>query len=147
MQIRDATAVDIPEIAELERLCFSTPWPQELISVYMSGPGKVLVVAEEKGATLGYMGLQYVLDEGYITNVCTSPQHRRRGIGSALIDEMILRANELSLSFLTLEVRETNSPAQELYALKGFSEVGRRPKYYENPVEDAILMTLYLKEA
>ncbi len=147
MLIRDATTADIPEIAELERLCFSTPWPEELISIYLSGPGRVLIAAEEQGAAVGYMGLQYVLDEGYITNVCTSPEYRRRGIGLALIDEMILRANELSLSFLTLEVRETNSPAQKLYALKGFSQVGRRPKYYEHPDEDAILMTLYLKEA
>lgn len=147
MQIRDAIVSDIPKIARLEATSFSTPWPEDIISVYLSGPGRVLIVADDAGTVIGYMGLQYVLDEGYISNVCTSAEERRRGIGSLLIDEMIRRANELSLGFLTLEVRENNFPAQGLYTKKGFIEVGRRPRYYDHPVEDAILMTLYLKEA
>ena len=100
--------------------------------------------AEIEGELAGYMGLQYVLDEGYISNVCTAPEHRRRGVAGALIDEMISRARALGLSFLSLEVRVSNDPAISLYAGKGFVSVGVRPKYYEKPTEDAMIMNLAL---
>ena len=105
-----------------------------------------MLAAEEEGAFAGYMGLQYVLDEGYISNVCTAPEHRRRGVASALIDEMISRAAALELAFLSLEVRASNSPAIALYRGKGFVDVGVRPGYYEKPAEDAIIMNLYIRK-
>ena len=103
-----------------------------------------MLAAEIEGELAGYMGLQYVLDEGYISNVCTAPAFRRRGVASALIDEMISRARALGLSFLSLEVRVSNDPAISLYAGKGFVSVGVRPKYYEKPTEDAMIMNLAL---
>ena len=84
-------------------------------------------------------------DEGYISNVAVDPEHRRQGIGGALIAELVRRAQERSLVFLTLEARESNAPARALYAQHGFSDVGVRKNYYEKPREDAILMTLFLK--
>jgi ribosomal-protein-alanine N-acetyltransferase len=70
------------------------------------------------------MGLWYVLDEGYITNVATAPEHRRRGVASALIAETANRAQALGLAFLTLEVRESNMAARMLYAKHGFAAAG-----------------------
>ena len=144
MKIRDAVPDDVPGIAALERECFSLPWSEQIISLQLGGPGKVMLAAEENGCRAGYMGLQYVLDEGYISNVCTTPEFRRRGVASALIDEMIRRARELELAFLSLEVRASNEPAILLYKGKGFTETGTRPGYYEKPVEDALIMHLYL---
>ena len=144
MKIRDAVPDDVPGIAALERECFSLPWSEQIISLQLGGPGKVMLAAEENGCLAGYMGLQYVLDEGYISNVCTTPEIRRRGVASALIDEMIRRARELELAFLSLEVRASNEPAILLYKGKGFTETGTRPGYYEKPVEDALIMHLYL---
>ena len=146
MTIRDARPSDVAKIAALERECFSLPWPEEIIASQLSGPGKIMLAAEEEGAFAGYMGLQYVLDEGYISNVCTAPEHRRRGVASALIDEMISRAAALELAFLSLEVRASNSPAIALYRGKGFVDVGVRPEYYEKPAEDAIIMNLYIRK-
>mgnify|MGYP003219656559 CR=1 FL=1 len=130
MTIRDARPSDVAKIAALERECFSLPWPEEIIASQLSGPGKIMLAAEEEGAFAGYMGLQYVLDEGYISNVCTAPEHRRRGVASALIDE----------------VRASNLPAIALYRGKGFVDVGVRPGYYEKPAEDAIIMNLYIRK-
>ena len=68
MRIRDAVPQDVPEIARLERECFTTPWTEEIIRSQLSGEGKLMLAAEEDGRFAGYMGLQYVLDEGYIKN-------------------------------------------------------------------------------
>ena len=144
MRIRDAVPQDVPEIARLERECFTTPWTEEIIRSQLSGEGKLMLAAEEDGRFAGYMGLQYVLDEGYISNVCTAPEFRRRGVASALIDETVTRAAALGLSFLSLEVRRSNEPAIRLYEAWGFQKVGVRPGYYEKPAEDAIIMNLYL---
>lgn len=144
MRIRDAVPQDVPEIARLERECFTTPWTEEIIRSQLSGEGKLMLAAEEDGRFAGYMGLQYVLDEGYISNVCTAPECRRRGVASALIDETVTRAAALGLSFLSLEVRRSNEPAIRLYEAWGFQKVGVRPGYYEKPAEDAIIMDLYL---
>ena len=81
----------------------------------------------------------------YISNVAVSPDHRRQGIASTLIEALLRRAEELQLSFVTLEVRESNAPAIALYGRFGFTPVGRRKGYYDAPKEDAILMTRLLK--
>ena len=146
MTIRDARPSDVPEIAALERKCFSLPWPEEIIASQLSGPGKIMLAAEEEGAFAGYMGLQYVLDEGYISNVCTAPSFRRRGVARALIGELVRRAEALELAFLSLEVRVSNAPAIALYRGEGFVEAGVRPGYYEKPAEDALIMNLNLRK-
>ena len=99
----------------------------------------------DSGRVLGYVGMMYVLDEGYISNVAVSPECRRLGIADKLIESLIKRANERNLSFVTLEVRESNLPAIELYRKFGFSDVGMRRYYYNRPTENAILMTKFLR--
>ena len=143
MEIRDAREEDIERIAGIERECFSLPWTPELLRGQLR-PGHVFLAACEDGEVVGYAGLCYVLDEGYISNVATAPGRRRRGTGSALLRELEKRARALGLAFLTLEVREGNLPARALYAGLGYGVVGRRKNYYQNPREDAILMTLEL---
>lgn len=145
--IRDASPADIDAVMALEERCFSLPWPRSAVAAQIEGAGRMMLAAERGGAFAGYMGVQYVLDEGYITNVCTAPEHRRAGVASALLAEMRARAERLGLGFLTLEVRESNAAARALYAKHGYIELGRRKSYYERPAEDAVIMTLYLKEA
>ena len=93
---------------------------------------------------MGYIGLMYVLDEGYISNVAVDAAFRRCGAADALVGELIRRCRRMLLSFVTLEVRAGNAPAIALYEKHGFRAVGRRRGYYEKPREDAILMTLTL---
>lgn len=110
-----------------------------------SATGRSLfLLAEREGEALGYLGMEYVLDEGGITNVAVFPVHRRQGIADALLNELLRRAKGLGLATVTLEVRETNAPAIALYQKHDFVPVGRRKNYYTSPTEDAILMTVTL---
>ena len=140
--IRRAREADIPRLLELERECFSIPWTERSMRLQLREKN-IFPVAEEDGAVVGYAGAMTVLDEGYITNVAVAPEHRRRGIADALLDAMEAEARGgKALSFLTLEVRESNAPAIALYEKHGYRTVGRRKNYYQKPVEDALLMTL-----
>ena len=145
MKIADMQERHISQVALLERLCFSDPWTPEQIRAQRTGEGHVFLVAETAGLVAGYISLMYVLDEGYIGNVAVAPEFRRQGLGRMLTEAMAARARALDLAFLTLEVRESNLPARQLYAECGFQPVGLRPNYYEKPRENAILMTLELK--
>lgn len=143
--IRDAGIEDLPALAALERQCFSVPWTEAQLMSQLPDSGHCFLVAEGEGELLGYVGMVFVLDEGYISNVATAPAARRQGIGSALIGALLERAQALSLSFVTLEVRQSNEPAKALYAKHGFAAVGLRKNYYQRPMEDAVLMTKFLK--
>lgn len=136
------TAEHIPQIAQLERTCFSHPWSEELLLQELWNDASAVIVAEgENGTVLGYAGVNTVLDEGYINNVAVTPQFRRQGVADELIAALV-RFGRAKLAFLTLEVRASNAPAIALYAKHGFREAGRRKNYYDDPKEDAILMTL-----
>lgn len=133
--IRPARASDAPAIAALEQSCFSLPrlLPQ------IEREAENFLVAEEDGAFLGYIDAQTVLDEGYIGNLAVSAEQRGRGIGRALLHALLER-HRGTLSFLTLEVRESNGPARRLYEREGFHAVAVRRGMYEKPKEDGIIM-------
>ena len=140
-QIRDAAAEDLDALEALEQACFSLPWTLEQLQGELPDARHEFLVAEADGEVLGYIGMMCVLDEGYISNVAVAPSARRRGIGRALVREMLSRAAKRELSFVTLEVREHNESAIALYTGEGFLPVGLRRGYYEKPKEDALLMT------
>jgi len=143
--IVDAGPEHIPSIEELEKLCFSSPWTaQQLKSQLKDGNHEFIAAVSGDGQLLGYVGMMYVLDEGYISNVAVNPEYRKMGIGDSLIDRLCEISTALELSFVTLEVRAGNNAAISLYSKHGFSPVGRRKNYYDLPKEDAILMTKYL---
>ena len=131
-------------LAEIEKACFHAPWSADMLREEL-GKG-LFLVAEQDGAVAGYVGCQTVLDEGYITNVAVSPACRRQGIGRALVGALASHARGQGLSFVTLEVRASNAPALALYEGAGFRRVGVRKNFYTAPAEDAVLMTLFLKE-
>ena len=131
----------LDEVAELERICFSTPWSRNMLAEELDNLLSAFLVAlDDNDRVVGYAGLQVVLDEGYITNIAVDPEHRRKGIADALLG-VFCRFGEEHLAFLTLEVRASNRPAIGLYLKHGFAQVGRRKDYYERPREDAVLMT------
>lgn len=145
-RITDAEIRHIEQLEEIEKSCFSMPMtPEQLEKQLPDKMHQFLVAESDGGEVLGYVGMMYVLDEGYISNVAVKSQYRRLHIGAALIEELIKRSEELELSFLTLEVRKSNMPAQGLYRKFGFEEVGVRKNYYDFPKEDAIIMTKFKK--
>ena len=142
MRIEKAKPEHIDAVAALEKTCFpADPWPEEIIGRWLD---RYTVALGGDGTVLGFLVLSSVLDEGSVDNVAVAPEARRHGVADALVDDAVRRAREAELSFLTLEVRASNTPAIRLYEKHGFREVGRRKNYYEKPREDAILMTLVL---
>ena len=140
MNITEMQEKHLPALAELEKQCFHAPWSEKMLREELGGG--IFLVAEQDGEVQGYVGCQTVLDEGYITNVAVSPDFRRRGAARLLIAELLARAKEKGLAFVTLEGRESNAPAIALYAGAGFAPVGTRKNFYSNPAENALLMTI-----
>ena len=137
----------VGQIAELERECFSAPWSEAMLTEALFDAQASFIVAEsEDGGLLGYAGLHVVLDEGYIDNVAVFPAHRRKGVASALLGALIAYGEKEGMAFLTLEVRPSNQGARALYEAHGFQQVGERKNFYQNPVENALLLTRYLDE-
>ena len=143
-ELINATERWLPAIAALERQCFSDPWSVEMLRPELPDDSHEFLLAVEGEELLGYVGLMTVLDEGYLSNIAVSPEHRRQGIAETLLKALLVRARARKLSFVTLEVRAGNTPAQTLYRKLGFTEVGVRRGYYEHPREDAVLMTLFI---
>ena len=140
----DVSQEHIPQIEKLEGQCFSSPWTAEQLKSQIKNEQHEFIAAIAGDKVLGYVGMMYILDEGYISNVAVSPEYRRLGVGDALIEHLMELAEKLKLSFVTLEVRASNAAAIALYTKHGFSPVGRRKNYYDFPKEDAILMTKFL---
>ena len=142
--IRDVGPDDIPQIVEVEKRCFSLPWTAEQLAAQIKDTQHEFIAAiSPDGTVLGYVGMMYVLDEGYISNVATDLPWRRQGIADALIGRLCAICEGLRLSFVSLEVRAGNAPAVALYEKHGFAPVGLRKNYYERPREDAVIMTKY----
>ena len=130
----------IKEIARLEELCFSEPWSEEgILEAYRLGTKFFAAEADKK--LIGYIGIKAVIDEGYITNIAVFPEFRRRGVAKALLNKVFEFAKEKGLSFVSLEVRPSNTEAISLYEKTGFKEEGRRKNFYRLPLEDALIMT------
>ena len=144
--IEDAREAMLGQIEEIEKGCFSLPWTREQLKSQLRDDRHEFIAAlDDENRVLGYVGMMYVLDEGYISNVAVAPEARRQGIGRDLIKELMARAAALDLAFVTFEVRCSNAAAIALYEKQGFLPVGKRKNYYDFPREDAILMTHFLK--
>ena len=130
----------VEQIAQLEKICFSDPWSINSIASELGNPLSVWVVAVENGIVAGYVGSQSVLGWADMMNLAVAPEFRRRGVAEHLVNKLIDHLHKSEVSCLTLEVRVSNAPAISLYEKLGFVNVGRRPNYYHNPKEDALIL-------
>jgi ribosomal-protein-alanine N-acetyltransferase len=140
MIIERMNAAHVPQIAELEKLCFSDPWSEKSIETELSCRLSVWLVALEEDKVVGYVGSQTVIDESDMMNIAVHPDFRRRGIAEALVAELEAALRQRGSHALTLEVRDSNAPAIALYEKLGFAQVGLRKNYYRNPKEDARIL-------
>ncbi|MBQ4112524.1 MAG: ribosomal protein S18-alanine N-acetyltransferase [Clostridia bacterium] len=137
--------------AELEKLCFSSPWSAsslELLTNDGIGVGYLLTVPTVPGAeptVAAYGGMLITVDEGQITNIAVHPDHRRCGYGAAITRALLRHAKDAKLESVSLEVRVSNTAAIELYKKAGFAEAGRRKGFYAKPTEDALVMVCKIK--
>jgi len=130
----------VAQIAQLEKLCFSDPWSERSIASELENKLSYWLVALEGDTVAGYIGSQTVMGETDMMNVAVHPDYRRKGIAEALVTGLVEALKAQGSHCLTLEVRASNAPAQKLYEKLGFSLIGRRPKYYRNPREDALIL-------
>lgn len=140
MIIEPMNASHVSQIAQLEKRCFSDPWSEKSIASELNNPLSVWLVAVEAGKVVGYVGSQTVLGETDMMNLAVAPEARRQGTGRALVLALVDALTKKGSHSLMLEVRVSNTPARTLYESLGFSQVGRRPKYYVNPREDALIL-------
>ncbi|MBS7360683.1 MAG: ribosomal protein S18-alanine N-acetyltransferase, partial [Oscillospiraceae bacterium] len=138
--------VHVFEIAELEKISFSTPWTEQGLEEEIENSFSRFFVAQNNGEVLGYIGAHNVLGEVYITNIAIFPEFKRQGIGKKLIETLLNSVKEENAEFVTLEVRKSNESAIGLYKKMGFKVVGERKDFYKKPKENALLMTYYLNE-
>lgn len=143
LDIKVMTPEDVDKILELEKTCFTADaWMREDFEYRFDDDDFVNLVCECDGTFAGYITTCSVLDELNIDSVAVLPDFRRRGIAKALINEAVARK---SPSVVFLEVRQSNEGAIALYESLGFEKVGLRKNYYQQPVENAILMTLSIE--
>jgi|SRR5271166_5795875 len=150
--IRAATPGDIPSIQWLEQQAENAAhWTdREYEALFASdAPARIALVAYDEvgsgGVPIhGFLIAQCALGDWEIENVVVAPARRRSGVGTNLIQQLLLRARKQGATSVLLEVRESNGAARRLYENSGFSEHGQRKNYYKEPSEDAILLKIFI---
>ena len=134
------TTDHVPQVAQLEKECFHDPWSENSIASELNNPLSLWLVALDGQQVAGYVGSQSVMGEADMMNIAVSANYRRMGIAQGLVERLVTLLREKDVYSLTLEVRASNEPAKALYSKLGFNQVGRRPNYYRNPKEDALIL-------
>ena len=140
---------DIPAVLVIEGLSFSNPWSDATFRGEVQNKGisfPVVIVHEPDQKVVGYIIYWQIRDEVQITNLAVHPDFRGRGIGETVLAVILKEVRAKGATFVTLEVRSSNTPAVSLYRKLGFKVLGTRKGYYGNPVEDAYVMGLALGE-
>lgn len=132
---------DLDDVLVIEELCFMTPWSRDAFESELTTNerAKYLVILQND-RVIGYGGMWFILDEGHITNIAIHPEYEGKGLGTVLVTHMIQYAKVNNINSMTLEVRESNTRARGLYEKLGFRSCGKRPNYYQDSKEDAVIM-------
>ncbi|MGD2125169.1 MAG: ribosomal protein S18-alanine N-acetyltransferase [Desulfobacteraceae bacterium] len=133
-------------IAEIENLSFPSPWSPNAFIQEIRNPFSRLWALLVDKALVGYICFWMLESEIQLINIAIHPKARGRGFGGRLLTKMIESDVSKDMHSIWLEVRVSNLTAQKLYESLGFEEVGRRPRYYKDTNEDAIVMSLFLSE-
>ena len=137
--VRPMTGQDIEQVADLEQVCFSESWSENLIRMGLDSRLDTYFVYADHGAILGYAVVRILADEGEIQRIGVYPNYRRQGIARELMDAWWLLPGPEGPGHC-LEVRESNLGARKLYDSYGFRQEAVRKGYYHNPAEDAVIM-------
>lgn len=143
LNIRRMTLDDLDQVVAIDRASFSLPWPERSFRFELTdNPASRCWVVEMEGRVIAALVLWLIVDEAHIATIATHPEHRRQGIGEALMVYALKSASQEGAQSAFLEVRAGNAAAQAMYKKFGFVEAGVRPRYYKDNSEDAILMSL-----
>lgn len=139
MIIRRMEIEDVPQVAQIEAECFSQPWSEKAFTEEIDNPFGLTLVAVDNGVIKAFVNARVVGAEIYINNIAVGEVFRRQGIAKSMMK--VLEDEVSSCEFITLEVRESNISAQNLYRKFGYEVAGKRRDFYEKPIENAVLMT------
>ncbi len=142
VRFRKLTEDDIKQVANLEQENFKDAWSISSIRETFLQAQALIAVAEVESKIVGYCILYHVLDEGEIARIAVSNGFRRKGIGRGILDFVSQYCVEEQVRRLLLDVREGNRTARKFYEQYGFTEDGIRKAFYDNPKEDAVLMSM-----
>ena len=141
--IRKMTVEDLPAVVQLDKMSFSLPWPERSFRFELTdNPVSRCWVAEVDGKLVGTIVVWLLVDEAHVATLATHPDFRRRGIAKRLLSHALSNLLKEGARSSFLEVRVSNTVAREMYRKFGYEESGRRPRYYRDNDEDAILMNL-----
>jgi ribosomal-protein-alanine N-acetyltransferase len=138
VEIRAIGFSDLPQVISIERRSFTSPWSLAMFVLELSKPSGICLGAIQEGRIVGYLICSRYDEAYHVMTVAVDPDHRRGGVASTLLEGMIERAG--ADANYTLEARVSNAGAIALYERYGFRGVGRRPRYYADNGEDAIIM-------
>ena len=139
--IRSMEAMDLPEVAAIEKEAITPPWSEQAFRDSLGLEHTILMTALQDGQVAGYCVCYQSFEEGEITNVAVKKELRGQGIAGKLLEALFLYGRKRGVERFLLEVRAGNAPALHLYEKTGFIRVGTRKNFYEQPVEDAVIMT------
>ena len=141
MEIIRMNESHVASVAAIEKECFGRDaWSEKSVAGELTNALALWLVAVEGEIVAGYVGSQTVCNETDMMNVAVTADFRRRGIGEQLVTALVEELKAIDSHCLTLEVRASNTSAQAMYEKLGFAEIGRRPRYYQNPKEDALIL-------
>lgn len=131
---------DVERVVELDQMCFPLPWSEGAYNTEVRNPSAYYIVARAQGKIVGYAGMWLIMDEAHITTVGVDPEFRGRKVGERVLINILDEAIHRGARRATLEVRRTNSIAQNLYHKYNFHTVAIRKGYYTDNDEDAFVM-------
>lgn len=140
VSIRAMECTDVEAVSRMEEETFSMPWSRDAFLQMIRKEDARYYVAEEDGCVIGGCGVLMAAGEGNITNVVVEKEKRNQGIGTKMLQYLIEDGSRNGLYAFTLEVRVSNKAAIHVYEKLGFQSEGIRPKFYEKPIEDAMIM-------
>ncbi|HWZ57527.1 MAG TPA: ribosomal protein S18-alanine N-acetyltransferase [Gemmatimonadaceae bacterium] len=144
--LRPAVSEDLDAVVAIERQSFTDPpWSRASFTALVDSPRAFFTVACSAAALIGYVVSWLVGDEAEVANLAVAPEWRGQGVGAALLDAALAEMRRGGAHVAHLEVRDSNLPARALYGSRGFTPVGRRRRYYQAPVEDAVLLRCDLR--
>jgi len=138
--IREMQVSDIPDVLQIEHMSFTTPWSKNAFLNEINKLYSLIKVAVLGDTIIGYICVNYIIDEGHILNLAVHPDFRRQGIATKLLEDALNELKEIECRYLYLEVRVSNLEAKKFYECLGFKVMGTRKDYYTYPIEDAVTM-------
>jgi ribosomal-protein-alanine N-acetyltransferase len=143
--IRPMETEDVETVLTIESRAFTTPWQADTFQSLIGRPSSELWVMEHTAeGIVAYAVLWCILDQGELANIAVRPDHLGQGYASQLLERVLDIARGRDVETIYLEVRASNSRALELYERFGFSQVGVRKMYYDEPKEDALVLRVEL---